>query len=201
MNRFVHLEFEVDFDDWHAWAIENYVEPDVVGFLNFKKNLLNQFDAASKSRGFPTPRSWEFASRAIGNGFPDRVLRDVISGCVGEGPSIEFMTYREVYLKLPNPSDILDGKIKKMPEDNLSANYAMITSLGYELRSRYEKNGKGDSWFKAADTYMEFIHKNFDPEFCVMGVRDCLKTLELPMAKTPGWKKFAQDYAKLVMAA
>ena len=32
-NRFVHLELAVDFDDWFAWAVENKIHNDVVGYL------------------------------------------------------------------------------------------------------------------------------------------------------------------------
>jgi len=201
LNRFIHLEFEVEFEDWHEWAVLHGVEADIVGFLNFQKSKLNQFDAQSKSRAFPTPRSWEFASRVLDRSIPNNILRHLIAGCVGEGAAIEFMSYREVYLKLPNPADVLDGKVKKMPTNELSAGYAMITSLGYELQNRFEKHGRDKRWFSSADLYMEFIHANFNPEFCVMGVRDCLKTFKLPMVQSPGWKKFAKDYTKLVMQA
>lgn len=201
LNRFIHLNFDVEFEDWHDWAVLEGIEPDIVGFLNFQKNKLNQFDAQSKSRAFPTPRSWEFASRVLDRSIPDNVLRHLIAGCVGEGAAIEFMSYREVYLKLPDPANVLDGKVKKMPTEELSAGYAMITSLGYELQNRFEKYGRDKKWFSSADVYMEFIHENFNPEFCVMGVRDCLKTFKLPMVQSPGWKKFAKDYTKLVMQA
>jgi len=202
LNRFIHLDYDVDFEDWHDWAVTNAVEPDVVGFLNYKKPLLNKFDPKSASRGFPTPRSWEFASRVLDRSIPDNVMRHLIGGAVGEGAAIEFMAYREVYLKLPDPADILDGKVKKMPDrSDLSAAYSMITALSYELKERHDKKGKGKAFFGDAGVYFEFIHNNFAPEFCVMGVRDCLKNFKLPMVQAPNWQKFAKDYAKFVMAA
>ena len=36
-NRFVHLELAVDFDDWFAWAVDNNIHNDVVGYLTFSK--------------------------------------------------------------------------------------------------------------------------------------------------------------------
>ena len=201
LNRFVHLDYDVHFEDWHDWAVNGGVEADVVGFLNYKKGLLNQFDAQSKSRGFPTPRSWQFVSKIIDNGVKDNVLRGLIGGAVGEGAAIEFMKYREVYLKLPKPGDILDRKVTVMPEHGLSAAYAMVTSLNYELRDRFEKLGQTKEFLNMIATYFEFIHDNFKPEFCVMGVRDCLKNFNLPMVQAPNWKKFAKSYTKFVMAA
>ncbi len=201
LNRFIHIDFEVKFDDWYDWAVQSKVHDHVVGYLNHQKGKLNQFDPKSKSRGFPTPRSWVFVSRILIGGGPDSVLRGLIGGAVGEGAAIEFMTYREVYLTLPDPADVLAGKVREMPErNNLSANYAMITALSYALQDEFEKKGKNKEWLGMAAKYFDFIHASFAPEFCVMGVRDCLKNMKLPMIQAPNWKSFAKDYTRLVMA-
>jgi hypothetical protein len=112
------------------------------------------------------------------------------------------MAYRETYLQLPDAMDVLTGRIKAMPTDfTLSAAYSMITSLGYKLKAIHDDKGRSKEFFDCAATYFDFIHENFKPEFCVMGVRDCLKNFKLPMVQAPNWKKFAKDYTKLVMAA
>lgn len=201
LNRLVHIDYTINFEDWHDWAVKRKIEADVVSFLNFKKGYLNQFDANSKSRGFPTPRSWEFVSKILDKSLPDVVLRGLVAGSIGEGAAIEFLKHREVYLKLPDPGDVLDKKVKKMKEHSISAAYAMIMALSYELKDRFEKHGKSKAYLDMIAVYFEFIHENFKPEFCIMGVRDCLKTFNLPMVQAPNWKKFAQSYSKIVMAA
>lgn len=201
-NRFVHIDFEVNFEDWHDWAVaERKIKEDVVGFLNFKKGYLNKFDPNSKSRGFPTPRSWSFVSRILDPNMPESVLRGLVGGAVGDGAAIEFMKYREIHMSLPDPGDVLDGKVAPIKDPGLSASYAMITSLSYELSSRFEKMGKTKEFLDMAATYFEFIHDSYKPEFCVMGVRDTLKNFKLPMVQAPNWKKFAKSYTKFVMAA
>src|SRR5262245_6632638 len=35
-NRFVHLEFEVDLQEWSEWAISSKVRPEVIAFLRFR---------------------------------------------------------------------------------------------------------------------------------------------------------------------
>lgn len=204
LNRFIHIDFDVHFDDWHEWAIKNRIHEHVVAFLNHKKNLLNKFDAKSMSRGFPTPRSWEFVSRLLyaNSEGGSTILKSMIAGAVGEGAAVEFWGFREISMKLPLPLDVLKGKVKEMPDrDNLSAAYSMIISLNYELQSQHEKLGKSKEWLEMGATYFEFIHDNFNPEYCVMGVRDALKNMKLPLVQVPNWKKFAKDYSKLVMAA
>ena len=202
LNRFIHLDFDVKFEDWYDWAINQGINDHVVGFLNFQKPKLNMFDPQSKSRGFPTPRSWEFVSKLMAKTLPEHVLRGMVTGAIGEGTMIEFMTYREVYLKIPSPEEVLDGKVKKLKDGtSLSAQYAMITSLSYELKNRFDDMGKSEKWLKNAATYFDFVHASFSPEFAICGVRDCLKGFKLPMVQAPNWKNFAQDYTRLVMAA
>jgi MoxR-like ATPase len=64
-NRFSHFEFEVNLDDWVAWAYASRVDERVVAFLRFRPELLFDFDPAHNPVAFPSPRSWEFAHRAL----------------------------------------------------------------------------------------------------------------------------------------
>jgi len=43
-NRFVHLEFEVDVQEWSEWAIQAGIRPEVIAFLRFRPELLSAFD-------------------------------------------------------------------------------------------------------------------------------------------------------------
>ena len=40
-NRFVHLEFEVDAQEWSEWAIQAGIRPEVIAFLRFRPELLS----------------------------------------------------------------------------------------------------------------------------------------------------------------
>jgi hypothetical protein len=41
-NRFVHLDFEVDVQEWSEWAIQAAIRPKVIAFLRFRPELLSQ---------------------------------------------------------------------------------------------------------------------------------------------------------------
>ena len=43
-NRFVHLEFEVDIQEWSEWAIQAGIRPEVIAFLRFRPELISAFD-------------------------------------------------------------------------------------------------------------------------------------------------------------
>lgn len=90
-NRFVHLDFEVDFNDWATWALSAGIDPRVHAFLALRRELL--INTRSTDRGFPTPRSWEMASDAMKMfGGPSDVL-DVLIGIVGEGAAMELIGF------------------------------------------------------------------------------------------------------------
>jgi hypothetical protein len=48
-NRFVHLEFEVDLQDWSEWAIEAGIRPEVIAFLRFRQELLRKTKLCTRS--------------------------------------------------------------------------------------------------------------------------------------------------------
>jgi len=47
--RFVHLEFEVDVQEWSEWAIQAGISPEVIAFLRFRPRLLSSFDKDARA--------------------------------------------------------------------------------------------------------------------------------------------------------
>ena len=93
-NRFSHFEVEANLDDWSQWAYENDIDARLIGFLRFRPELLFDFDPARNPTAFPTPRSWEFAHRALQkfDDLPD-LLGPALIACVGQAAGIEFSAY------------------------------------------------------------------------------------------------------------
>src|SRR5574343_1105980 len=57
-NRLVHIDFEVDIDDWVAYAMAMGISADNVAFLRFRSKLLHDFNPEANPVAFPTPRAW-----------------------------------------------------------------------------------------------------------------------------------------------
>jgi len=179
-NRFVHLELAVDWDDWFDWATENKVHKDVVGFLTFSKKSLYDFDPKSSSRAFATPRSWSFVSELLeDNDTDESTLADLTAGSVGEGLAVSFMAHRKIASKMPNPTDILSGKVKKMDSKEISAMYSLTVSLCYELKDACEKKAK--NWNDQVNCFFEFMMNNFETELVIMGTKLALSSYKLPL--------------------
>ena len=201
-NRFVHLEMTVEWEDYFEWAVENKIHQDVVGFLSFSKKDLYDFDPKSSSRAFATPRSWSFVSELLTDDDCDTdTLTDLVSGSVGEGLAIKFMAHRKHASKMPNPSDILSGKVKKMDTKEISAMYSLTVSLCYELKDACEKKAKG--WNNQVNCFFEFMMNNFETELVIMGTKLALSTYKLPLDpdEIACFDAFHAKYGKYIAAA
>lgn len=133
-SRFVHLDFAMTVEVFAQgsvtgrWpALPTWVLPDdfrgavaremasVAGFLRARRNQLSVIpkDHASRSRAFPTPRTWEFAATlaalARHVGCSDDVASLVVTGAIGEATAYEYLSWRE-NLDLPDPDALLDGR-------------------------------------------------------------------------------------------
>lgn len=127
-SRFVHVDFEVDFDDWRQWAVANGIAPEITNFISFRPALLNQFDPLKRS--FPTPRTWEFVSKLLGSNVQDRLVEShLIDGSVGPEACAEFRAFLKIYRDLPNPDMVLMNPSKAPVPDDLATLYALCGAL------------------------------------------------------------------------
>jgi hypothetical protein len=201
-NRFVHLEMAVNFDDWFQWAVDNKIHKDVVGFLQFSKKDLYDFDPKSPSRSFATPRSWSFVSELLDDDFGDETTTtDLVSGAVGEGLAVKFMAHRKVASDMPNPTEILEGKIKELKTKEISAMYSLTVSLCYELKEAVDG---GDKKFDdKVNNFLRFAMDNFDTELVVMGIKLALTQYALPIDpdEVECFDEFHERFGKYIQAA
>ena len=176
-NRFVHIEFEVDLQDWSEWAIGAGIRPEVIAFLRFRQELLSAFDRDANA--FPSPRSWEFVSRILDSGPGKSVEHELFSGAVGAGAATEFSAFLKMFRELPNIDAILLNPMKEPVPDNAAAQYAVASALA---------RCASDSNFDRICLYLE----RMPAEFRVLCVRDA--SLRVPSIRhTPGYTKWAID--------
>lgn len=182
-NRFMHVDFEVHFDDWRQWAIQADIRPEIVNFMNFRPGLLNDFDP--DKRAFPTPRSWEFVNNVLDKGASQTVERSMIAGCVGDGAAAEFVAFLKIFRNLPNPDSILlNPKNAVVPED-LATLYALCGALAARAS---EAN---------FDRLIEYCGR-MKEEFQVLCVRDAV-TRNRDLAQTQAFSDWAVKNASVLI--
>jgi hypothetical protein len=184
------------------WAVKNRIHEQVVGYIGFAKQDLYDFDPKSSSKSFATPRSWSFVSELLDDDdVSESTLTNLVAGAVGEGLAVKFMAHRKVAKQMPNPEDILSGKVSKCDIKEISAMYSLTISLCYELQESDRKKVK--NWDAMADNFFGFMMDNFPTEIVVMGAKTALTNYQLPFdsSKLENFDRFHDKYGKYIISA
>lgn len=171
-NRFVHIDFEVDVDDWFAWATKNNVSDITRAFIKFRSNLLHSFDPAANPRAFPSPRSWVFVDDVLQSGLAADTEFELIKGTVGEGAAAEYIAFAKMARDLPTAEEILANPTKAPVPTAPATMYAISTMLDKKATS---------ATLATLLTYMSRLPVEFQVLFmrsAGMANRDLLRTKE-----------------------
>ena len=192
-NRFTHYELEPDLDDWVAWAHRAGVDPRLVGFLRFRPDLLFDFDPARHVVAFPSPRSWEFASRAISK-FADRpsLLREALKSCVGAAAGLAASAYIEHLGALPDPAEVAAGRVTEVPR-GIELQYALAAAV-----VRHVERLAGAEQANAASHVLGYARRFPQRELGVMLVTDLQRVLGRPLYDLPAFADWAESVADLL---
>ncbi len=210
-NRFRHLNMTVDFGDWLTWALLNEVHQDVVGYLSYAKQDLFDFDPKTSSQAFATPRSWNVVSGMLKvEGFDTADTYEQkaeIAGAVGEGMAAKFIEHRRIAGTMPNPEDILDGKVKKLDPkltSEISAKYSLVVGLTYEVNEMYKENGTKGDFKEKFNNAVRFAYDNFDPEMVVLLFKTIMTDYQIRFnirtdLDKDVYKVFSERYTKYIV--
>lgn len=231
-NRLCHVSVTPPTDEeWVEWLL-NEANPDLDPLEDATQRLINGWDAAwghvralragfgkarkgepilinlpkvgdpQRGRGWPSPRSWTMALRAMATckifGMSEEVVRTFIQGCVGEGVGIEFLAWVKK-ADLPSPEEALKHGWK--PDTRrLDRSVAVYSSVAVHLTQLTKGNkfeainwapaawtmytqayevGLGDIVFKPAQ---QLVRNGLGTE-AGPNVADAAKSLLLQMAK------------------
>lgn len=184
-NRFVHIDFDVNMDDWYNWASLNDVSSVLRGFIRFRPNLLHSFDSAVNPRSFPTPRSWVFVDQIFGSGLDTVTEHELIKGTVGEGAAAEFIAFAKLAKDLPTVDQILMAPEQTEIPESPAAKYALCTAL--------DKKTSPDN----VDRVLKYIGR-MPTEYQVLYLRSVL--LARPeVATTKAFTKWATENQSVLM--
>ncbi len=115
-NRETVLNLETSTEDWCAWANANGVRHEVVSFINYRPQLLHDFDPQRDVNA--TPRSWVDGVSSLLGEVPAEAEYECFKGAVGEGAAAEFVGYLRIFGDLPDIDAILTKPSKvKVPTD------------------------------------------------------------------------------------
>lgn len=189
-NRFTHLEMESSYDDWHVWANRKGLADQVIAFMRWRPEALDEVKHATKdetgkameiinnSHALATPRSWEFVSRGLKSGFARGMkikdLYHMIEGNVGEGSATEFVSYCDIYMELPDIDQMLIDPSLYVPTTDPNKLYAICCGLA--------ARANGQNFGGVCD-----ILKKIPPEYSMWTMDDCLDRNKDEISKHPAY--------------
>jgi hypothetical protein len=182
-NRFVHLDFEVDANDWRSWAIGAKIDPRILGFIATRPAILH--DMSRPERGFPTPRSWHMLSDVLATVGDVEDAVDVAIGVVGEGAAMEFLGYCRDAISLKRIQEILADPTNAQLPEKLGDLYALLSWMA--------TNGADGGVRAAAATLLGRLA----PEFGVLLARDMMRASPRFMTEK-GYLAFAAKHKEFL---
>ncbi|MCE5181718.1 MAG: AAA family ATPase [Betaproteobacteria bacterium] len=194
-NRFSHFEIEANLDDWVAWAYASGIDERMIGFLRFRPELLFDFDPAHNPVAFPSPRSWEFAHRAL-HKFGDRpeLLLPALQACVGPAAGLELNAFVENLDRMPDLDAILRGEPVAVPGE-IDLQYAVASALvGRAIRAKGSPEAK-----EIHGHILDYASRFPLREMGIMLVSDMHRAIGQNLFAVPQFSKWANAVADLML--
>jgi SpoVK/Ycf46/Vps4 family AAA+-type ATPase len=130
-NRFAHYVMRVDANDWLGWAQRAGIGEEVCAYIgrHGEEALYHPMDGGY---AFPTPRSWEMASRVLARA-DERDAKRVVAACVGPEAAEMLFNFLRVYRRVDARKIIEQGAtidFARGSQADPSFVYAAVFSVG-----------------------------------------------------------------------
>ena len=194
-NRFSHYEVDINLDDWVAWAYANNIDERVIAFLRFRQDLLFEFNPSQNPVAFPSPRSWEFAHRAL-HKFEDhpQLFSGALQACVGKAAGIELSAFIASLDQMPDLDAIVKGEAVNIPKE-IDLQYAVATALvGRAIRVQATHEAK-----EVHGNILNYANRFPQREMGVMMVSDMHRAIGQEIFAVPEFAIWADKIADLML--
>ncbi len=185
-NRFVHIDFTPDLDEWLLWAHKMEIAPEITAFLRFRPALLHDFQPDRSGKAFPSPRSWEFASKIVQSVPEKEVLHQLLEGTVGNGAAKELIGYMKIWQELPGAEDVLANPQTIDISSDPAVLYALCEMVGRAAGA------------ETAEALILFANR-LPTEFSILLVREAVRHCK-ELTLTPSFGKWAAEHAEVLVA-
>lgn len=145
MSVFLSAHAEGFQDRWQEWAEDQNVTPEMRGFMKFRPDLM-KIKEEFEELAIDHPRTRVMADQiiqaaAVADFETKDILFTCIAGLVGKATAREFIAYKEMCDKCPDPDSIIANPEKARLPDEAHVGYA----IGMALISRIAKSKKKEA--------------------------------------------------------
>ena len=182
-------------DDWVAWAYGFGIDERIIAFLRFRPDLLFSFDPEHNPVAFPSPRSWEFAHRALQKFIDHKeLLTGALQACVGQAAGIELNAFIASLDEMPDLDAICRGEDIAAPKE-IDLQYAVASALvGRAIRVREQ-----DEASETMGNILTYAKHFPQREMGVMMVSDMHRAVGEAIFEVPQFSDWANDIAEVMI--
>ncbi len=101
------VELEVNADDWIKWALLNDMPTELIAFIRFKPDILDQFKPTKDIINSPSPRTIAAVGKQQVLGLPIDFEFEAFSGAAGEAFATDYRTFLKMFRELPSLDEII----------------------------------------------------------------------------------------------
>lgn len=152
--------------EWLTWAIPAGIDSRIIGFLNWKPDMLHLVDYEN-SQKFTTARGWERVSSLIKNVKEPAMVELLTSTAISEGVSREFNAFCKLHQKV-NIDEIISNPSRITVIKDVSTRYFVLTALAEQYQHK-----KFD--FSTVLALSEVLDKEKLDEFVILFWRLCMR--------------------------
>jgi len=188
-NRFVHLQLDVDFQEWKQWAYEEGIESSIIAYLSYDPSMLFTFEKANpKEKAFATPRSWSYVDRLLKSHIPTSLLLESLSGAIGREASVGYLSFQKVMESLPCFDAILSGDTLVCDASEGRVLMAIVVGLVNALRQSNTP--------KAVDNVLQYA-LSMPSEYSILLIKD-MQQNRIDIESSLYWEEWVEKYAYLL---
>ena len=196
-NRFAHYLLRADVGAWLEWATKAGIAPEILSYFRgherFGLSLLYDRDDED---AFPSPRSWEMASRVYQTAAPE-LRRRAMSACIGASAAARFFAYERVYERVSPEKIVVHGKAADFSSKGCTDPSFLHASIAAVASWISEQPAYDPAW---NDNVVAFLHTaGMDPEYVFLFLRDLKARSDATehLKVSPGYRKLAGELVGL----
>lgn len=179
------VELDVDTEDWVKWAIQNDMPVELIAFVRFRPQMIEDFKPTKDIINSPSPRTIANVGKLQNKGLMKSLEFEVIKGAAGEAFASEYIPFLKLYRELPTVDEIiLNPKNARIPED-AGAKFAISSALAAKIN---EQN---------IEPVIQYLDR-LPPELGVSSMKDAL-VRNANIAKTKSFISWASENSAILM--
>lgn len=137
-NRFAHYVMRVDVAAWLEWGAGVGMDASILAYIGHH-GADALYSPGGADMAFPSPRSWEMASRLLRAGDPADHKR-LVAACVGAANAQRYFTYMKVHARVNVKAILVDGQMpdfREAAEAEPSFVYGAVFAVAGALRAGF----------------------------------------------------------------